>query len=57
MKTLSFREAGIDCDYVMEGKTDDEVIQKAKEHGAKSHGISEISGDMERQLRGRIKSV
>ena len=28
MKTLSCREAGFDCDYVVEGESEEEILQK-----------------------------
>jgi predicted small metal-binding protein len=41
----------------MQGENDDEVLRRAREHGQKAHNIQQISGDMERQLRQRIKNV
>lgn len=57
MKRLSCRDAGFNCDHVMEGNTDDDVMRKAREHGAKAHNIKDVSPDMEKQLRGRIRSA
>jgi predicted small metal-binding protein len=57
MKKLSCRDAGFNCDYIMEGKNDDEVMAKARDHGAKQHGLSKLTPEQEQQLRGRIKNV
>jgi predicted small metal-binding protein len=57
MMKLSCRDAGFNCDFVMQGASEDEVIQKAREHGAKQHGIQQLSPDMERKLRGRIRNA
>ena len=40
MKTLSCREAGFDCDYVVEGETQEEIFRNGK-HAMKDHGMKE----------------
>jgi predicted small metal-binding protein len=57
MKRLSCREAGFDCDHVMEGKTDEEVLLKAREHGSKQHGLPSMTEEQERDIRRMIKNV
>ena len=37
MKTLSDRDLGIDCDFVAEGETTDEVIDATTEHIRSEH--------------------
>ena len=37
MKTISDRELGIDCDFVAEGDTNDEVIENASAHVQSEH--------------------
>jgi len=39
MKTLSCREAGFDCDYVVNGKTEKEVMRNGGEHAVRVHGM------------------
>jgi predicted small metal-binding protein len=41
MKTLACRDAGFDCDHVIEGQTDDEVVNRGVEHLVKDHGMKE----------------
>jgi predicted small metal-binding protein len=41
MKTVTCREAGFDCDYVVEGETEDEVMKRGVEHLVKDHGMKE----------------
>ena len=41
MKALSCKDAGVDCDYVARGQTDEEVLSKAAEHGKKVHGLKD----------------
>jgi predicted small metal-binding protein len=36
---LSCRESGLDCDYVAEGKTQDEVLKNISEHAVNFHNM------------------
>jgi predicted small metal-binding protein len=46
----------MDCDFVAEGKTDEEIVQKAKEHGVKSHNM-QVTPELESKIRGMIKNA
>lgn len=37
MKTLACRDVGIDCDFVAEGMTEEEVMQDGAQHVQKTH--------------------
>lgn len=39
MFKLGCRDMGIDCDFVAEGATKEEVIAKGMAHGAEVHGM------------------
>ncbi len=40
MKTISCREVGVaNCDHVIEGETDQEVVKHDAEHGKNVHGM------------------
>ena len=39
MKTLSCREAGFECDHVVKGENEEEVIRNGGEHAMKAHGM------------------
>jgi predicted small metal-binding protein len=39
MKTLACRDVGYDCDCILEGKTEEEVIKNGVEHALKEHGM------------------
>ncbi len=41
-KSLSCKDVGADCDFVICAKTEDEILEKAKEHAKKVHGMKEI---------------
>jgi predicted small metal-binding protein len=36
---LSCRESGLECDYVAEGKTQDEVLKNISEHAVNFHNM------------------
>ena len=35
MKTVSCREAGFDCDHIVKGETEEEVMKNGAEHAMK----------------------
>jgi predicted small metal-binding protein len=39
MMKLSCRESGLECDYVAEGKTQDEVLKHISEHAINFHNM------------------
>jgi predicted small metal-binding protein len=59
MKTVTCREAGFDCDYVVEGQTDDEVMKHGVEHLVKDHGMREedITPGMKEKVRKLIHTT
>ncbi len=57
MKQLRCRDVGFNCDYVMQGQSDDEVMNKAREHGKSAHGINQLSSDQERDVKRQIKNA
>jgi len=54
-KVLSCREMGAECDFVARGKTVEEVLDKAMEHGKTVHGMTEIPTDMLAKARSLIR--
>ncbi len=54
-KILSCREMGAECDYVARGKTVEEVLEKAKEHGRKVHGMTEFPPDQLAKARSLVR--
>jgi predicted small metal-binding protein len=58
MKTINCREAGFDCDYVVRGETEEEVMKNGVEHAMKDHGMKEedITPEMKQKIRGVIRS-
>ena len=39
MKSLSCRDAGFDCDYVVQAESDNEVFAQGQEHVFNAHGM------------------
>jgi predicted small metal-binding protein len=55
MLTVSCREVSEDCDYVLEGETEEEIMKKAAEHAVKDHGYNE-QDIMTPEMKEKIKS-
>jgi predicted small metal-binding protein len=57
MKTLSCREAGFDCDYVVKGETEEDIFTNGGQHAINDHGIKEedFTPEFKEKLRGLIK--
>ena len=39
-KSLSCKDVGADCDFVVCGRTEDEIFEKAKQHAKDAHNMS-----------------
>ena len=39
--TLACRDAGIDCPYVAQGETEEEVLQESLKHVKEAHGYTD----------------
>lgn len=53
--TLRCRDAGADCDFVVRGKTEEELFHNALEHGKAFHGMKEIPKDFQEKMRSLIR--
>ncbi len=56
-KQLSCRDAGADCDFLVRAETEEEVMQVAAAHGARSHGMKEITPELKSKMKSLIKTV
>jgi predicted small metal-binding protein len=45
------------CDFAVRAKTDDEVIEIAHMHQEITHGVKEISPDLEKKIQVSIRPV
>ncbi|WP_458744400.1 DUF1059 domain-containing protein [Candidatus Nitrosocosmicus sp. T] len=55
MKTINCREAGFECDHVVKGETEEEVLKNGMEHAKKDHNMKEE--DMTPEMKEKIKSI
>jgi predicted small metal-binding protein len=55
MKTLTCRGVGVDCDFVAQGQTEQEVPEKARQHARQDHGFSDIPPELEDKVKAAIR--
>ncbi|MBW6503791.1 DUF1059 domain-containing protein [bacterium] len=54
-KVISCKDAGVDCDFVARGETEEELFRNALEHGRAYHGMTEIPIDLQEKMRRLIR--
>jgi predicted small metal-binding protein len=54
MKILHSRDAGYDCEGVIRGKSEDEVLNQAATHALELHGVS-VTPELAEQRKTLIK--
>ena len=54
MKTLQCRDAGFNCEGVIRGNSEDEVLNQAAKHALEVHGVS-VTPELAEQLQKLIK--
>jgi predicted small metal-binding protein len=54
-KVVLCREVGVDCDFETRGATEQEVLDKAAEHGRTAHGMQELSPELAAKVRAAIR--
>jgi predicted small metal-binding protein len=57
MYKFECRQVGFDCSYTTTGNTEEEILQRVKEHGMQEHNLKESeiqSQDMQNKLRSVI---
>jgi predicted small metal-binding protein len=54
-KVIRCRDAGMDCDFVVRGETEEELFRNALEHGRTFHGMKEIPIDLQEKMRKLIR--
>ena len=57
--TLACREVGVaNCDHVVEGETEDEVMKRGAEHGKNVHGMKDedFTPEFMQKVRGLIRT-
>ena len=56
-KVLACREVGVDCDLVLRGETEEEILKKAIEHAAQEHNIADLPPEAIEELRAAIRDA
>jgi predicted small metal-binding protein len=58
MKTITCREAGFDCDYVVKGETEEEVMKRGAEHAMRDHGMKDedFTPEFMEKVKGHIRT-
>ncbi len=54
-KVLRCRDVGMDCDFVAQGKTEEQILQKAAEHAQATHNMKEIPPELVSKVRAAIR--
>jgi len=57
MKTLACRSVGLDCDYIIKGMTEEELLKNAEQHYSEIHAIEpeEITSEMKVRIIDNIR--
>jgi len=55
VRVVSCKDVGVDCDFVMRGETDQDILQQAAEHARTAHNMTEIPPEVAEKLRGAIR--
>ena len=53
--SLACREAGYDCSHVIQGNSEEEVMQKAGSHAQEVHGMQ--PSDLTPETTGKLRSL
>ncbi len=55
-KHLRCRDVGMDCDFEAHGRSEDDVMQQAGAHGARVHGITEMTPEPAARGRAAVRA-
>jgi predicted small metal-binding protein len=56
MKRLACRDVGLDCDYIIKGETEEEIMENAVQHAWEIHAIKpeEMTSEMKVRIKDNI---
>ena len=57
MKELRCRDVGFDCEGVIRGETQEDVMNQAAEHVREAHGIEQIDSETAETIRSVIRAA
>ncbi len=55
MLSIKCKDVGMKCDFEVEARTDNELVNKFQEHISKVHNVKTITPDMFTKIRKAIK--
>jgi predicted small metal-binding protein len=56
-KELGCRDFRQDCDFSVRAKSEDEILDRCREHACKGHGKCDDSAETREKIRSRIRAV
>lgn len=56
-KEIRCRDVGVDCDFVAQGKDEQELMTKVGEHAKNDHGIQTIPDELLSKVKAAIHDV
>ena len=59
MKSLSCRDAGFDCDHIMQGENDNDLFRNGQSHAFNTHGMKkqEFTPAFNEKMRPLIRDI
>ncbi len=54
-RTVSCRDAGLECDWHACADTDEELLEQARIHARDEHGVPDLAEEIVRRAQGAIK--
>ncbi len=58
MKSISCRDAGFNCDHVVKGETEEEILRNGMEHAKRDHNMKEedFTPEMQQKMRNYVQN-
>jgi predicted small metal-binding protein len=57
LKELSCKDFKQSCDFTVRSKSEDEILDKCRDHACKAHGKCDDSAEIREKVRSRIRAV
>jgi len=57
MKEVRCKDAGVDCDFVAQAETEQELMKKVAQHAREKHGITQVTAEMAAKVKQIIHDV
>jgi len=57
MKEVRCKDAGVDCDFVAQAETEQELMKKVAQHAREKHGMTQVTPEMAAKVKKIIRDV